>query len=289
MVRGLFILVVFSVGVSQLSAATTLQDGLVGFYLFDGNAGDSSASRNDLNNNGVTSVEGRRSLSYAGDLAYSFNGSTYLYSQNNVPISGNSARTFSLWIKVSTQQNLGNTTGGQLLGFGTTGITPTGGAHTTGTLFSLSYVGPNNGSMADHAINFQMNGSFIGKNFSARPFFELDQWQHVALTYDGLVGTSELYLNGTLTSNSALFGSSANTAVLNTVDSPLFIGMGLGSSETWLNGFQGIIDDVRVYNRALTGSEVSSLYAMEVPEPSLSLLLPTGFTALLALRRRKVV
>lgn len=272
---------------TRVNATTTLQDGLVGFYLFDGDTKDSASTSNDLNVYGATSSEGRRSTSNPGDGSYSFNGTSYLSSANNVGISGNSGRTFSLWIKVSTGQNFGNTSGGQLLGFGSTGITPSGGTHTTGTLFSLSYIGPNNASMANHDINFQMNGSFIGKNFLERPLFGLDQWQHVVLTYDGSVGASELYLNGKLTLNSELFGSSNPLAGLNTTDSALFLGAGFGSSETWLNGFQGMIDDVRIYNRALTGSEVSNLYALELPEPSASSLFVIGLGGLISLRRRK--
>ena len=254
---------------------TTLQDGLVGHYLFDGSntTTDSSASGNNLNVHGATIQVGRRAaVNLSSDYAYSFDGASYLASQNNVGISANSSRTFSAWIYVSTQQNLNNQSGGQVIGFGTTGITATGGFHTTGTLFSLSYVGPNNTSMADPAINFQLNGSFTGANFSDRANFMTDQWQHVVLTYDGSLGSATLYLNGNPAAAPSFFGGTGSQGTLNTTDSPVYFGMGLGSSETWLNGFQGAMDDVRIYSRALGASEVNNLYALEVPEPSTSSL-----------------
>jgi len=274
--------------------ATTLQDGLVGHYLFDGNdtTSDSSASGNHLSVSGATIQAGRRAAANpSSDYSYSFDGASYLVSQNNIGISANSSRTFSVWIHVSTQQNLNNLSGGQVIGFGTTGITPSGGFHTTGTLFSLSYVGPNNTSMADPAINFQLNGSFTGANFSDRANFMIDQWQHVVLTYDGTLGSATLYLNGTTAAAPSFFGGTGSQGTLNTTDSSVYFGMGLGSSETWLNGFQGAMDDIRIYNRALGASEVTNLYALEVPEPSTSSLnlLALGIVIYTQVRSRRPV
>jgi len=274
--------------------ATTLQDGLVGHYLFDGSntTTDFSTSVNNLNVHGATLQAGRRaSANPSSDYAYSFDGASYLASQNNIGISANSSRTFSVWIHVSTQQNLNNLSGGQVIGFGTTGITPSGGFHTTGTLFSLSYVGPNNTSMADPAINFQLNGSFTGANFSDRANFMIDQWQHVVLTYDGTLGSATLYLNGTTAAAPSFFGGTGSQGTLNTTDSSVYFGMGLGSSETWLNGFQGAMDDIRIYNRALGASEVTNLYALEVPEPSTSSLnlLALGIVICTQVRSRRPV
>ena len=43
---------------------------------------------------------------------------------------------------------------------------------------------------------------------------------------------------------------------------PLMIG-----GDLWGSGFRGAIDDVRVYNRALSGGEVADLYAQDFPPP----------------------
>jgi len=101
---------------------------------------------------------------------------------------------------------------------------------------------------------------------SQRPFFRINQvtsgdtyrinaatmypidgsWMHVAATYDGT--TMRLYINGVLES------SLAATAIA-TNDLPLSIGAQSESSR----GFMGGMDDVRVYNRALTSQEIQVL------------------------------
>jgi len=80
-----------------------------------------------------------------------------------------------------------------------------------------------------------------------------DEWYHVALVYDG--ENLSFYLNGEKKQNSeALQGYIENR------DCP----MQIGHSGDEANGsyFQGQIDDLRVYRRALTKSEVTDLYDM---------------------------
>nr|AHN98026.1 Glucose/sorbosone dehydrogenase [uncultured bacterium lac193] len=72
----------------------------------------------------------------------------------------------------------------------------------------------------------------------------LNTWTHLAATYDG--ATLRLYVNGTAV------GSTALTGPLDTTTGPLRIGGNAIRSE-W---FTGLIDEIRVYNRALTQSEI---------------------------------
>ncbi|MEN9913003.1 MAG: hypothetical protein RLY66_411 [Candidatus Parcubacteria bacterium] len=76
-------------------------------------------------------------------------------------------------------------------------------------------------------------------------------WKHVVQTYDGT--TNRLYIDGALVTSGA--GAFTNTA------SNLLIGSWNGSSEY----FKGKIDEVRVYNGALSAAEVSSLYSSVTP------------------------
>jgi hypothetical protein len=73
----------------------------------------------------------------------------------------------------------------------------------------------------------------------------LNKWVHMALVYDG-VNQSWAYADGILVGK--------QTAVLNTVDTRTF-GIGLWSG----NYFNGLIDELRVYKRALTQAEVAYL------------------------------
>ena len=76
-------------------------------------------------------------------------------------------------------------------------------------------------------------------------------WSNVSFTYDGIVG--RIYLNGTLVSehnwNNATPGSLYHSDCL--------IKIGVGS---YNNYFQGKIDDIRIYNRALSETEILELY-----------------------------
>ena len=67
----------------------------------------------------------------------------------------------------------------------------------------------------------------------------LNTWTHLAETYDG--SSVRLYVNGTLGSTAAAAGSMASSS------NPLRI----GGNSIWGEYFSGLIDEVRVYNRAL--------------------------------------
>ena len=71
-------------------------------------------------------------------------------------------------------------------------------------------------------------------------------WTHLAATYDGT--TQRLYANGTQVAQLAVSGA------ITTSTSPLKI----GGNAIWGEWFNGLIDEVRVYNRALTPAEITS-------------------------------
>ena len=71
-------------------------------------------------------------------------------------------------------------------------------------------------------------------------------WAHVATTYDG--STQRIFVNGTQV------GTRAQTGAITTSTSPLRI----GGNSAWGEYFAGRIDEVRVYNRALTAAEIQT-------------------------------
>jgi Concanavalin A-like lectin/glucanases superfamily/Domain of unknown function (DUF1929)/Bacterial Ig domain len=71
-------------------------------------------------------------------------------------------------------------------------------------------------------------------------------WVHLAMTYDG--ARLRLYINGVQASSRAVTGA------ITTSTSPLR----LGGNAIWDEFFGGLIDDVRIYNRALTGAELQT-------------------------------
>ncbi|MEU8390687.1 LamG-like jellyroll fold domain-containing protein [Micromonospora sp. NPDC048843] len=71
-------------------------------------------------------------------------------------------------------------------------------------------------------------------------------WSNVALTYDGSRAT--LYVNGT---------KAGEVAVTGTIDDDGGT-LTIGGNEIWGEYFSGLIDEVRVYNRALTAAQIQS-------------------------------
>jgi hypothetical protein len=72
----------------------------------------------------------------------------------------------------------------------------------------------------------------------------LNTWTHLAATYDGV--TFKLYVNGVLVRTTTASGTifTSNDALR------------IGGNAVWGEYFKGMIDDVRVYNRALSATEV---------------------------------
>jgi uncharacterized repeat protein (TIGR01451 family) len=86
-----------------------------------------------------------------------------------------------------------------------------------------------------------------GKNIVFGPSaLPVNTWTHLALTYDSAI--IKFYING------ALVASSPETGSITISTNPLFI----GGDQSQGQYFNGIIDEIRVYNRALTVAEIQS-------------------------------
>ena len=89
---------------------------------------------------------------------------------------------------------------------------------------------------------------FIGseRNAVGTASLTVDTWSHLAATFDG--ANLRLYVNGALVATTAVAGSmAASTGVLR-----------IGGNSVWSEWFAGLIDEVRIYNRALTQSEIQT-------------------------------
>ena len=79
-----------------------------------------------------------------------------------------------------------------------------------------------------------------------------DNWHHVAMTYDTAVGV-QFYVDG------AVDNSGANSAGSWSWPAGQEIELGLSHDNHW-RAYDGLLDDVRIYNRQLTDTEVASVY-----------------------------
>jgi Concanavalin A-like lectin/glucanases superfamily len=122
--------------------------------------------------------------------------------------------------------------------------------------YTLALCGDYNGKGLRGKLDFEHNGSFIA---SARRIND-GQWHHVAATYDGQ--TDILYVDGAEAAkkpsrkNGPLPGSRWDLCIGNSA-------VDYGTGE--ILGFDGLIDEVRIYNRALAAEEVKALATAEQP------------------------
>ncbi|HDY65916.1 MAG TPA: LamG domain-containing protein [Phycisphaerae bacterium] len=84
-----------------------------------------------------------------------------------------------------------------------------------------------------------------------------DTWTHLAYTFDGK--RIAVYLNGVLMTTHA----QQVTPVLKDVN--LWIGKSLGVSQNNQDHFHGLLDELRIYNRALSSKEIVTFYKQEAP------------------------
>ncbi len=95
-----------------------------------------------------------------------------------------------------------------------------------------------------HDVGGQSARSAVGASFN-------DDWHHVAGTYDGNEIT--LYIDGTWKATTSYVG-----AIAVRPQAPLCI----GANSDWPDrAYHGAIDDVRLYNRSLSGTEISDVVA----------------------------
>ncbi len=90
---------------------------------------------------------------------------------------------------------------------------------------------------------------------------DAEQWKHVAFTFDGT--KQVIYINGVeVTARDA----DHNDAVLVPFKNTLYLGASMEGEKHGDKFFTGSIDELYIYNRSLTGEEVTLLMNMENPQ-----------------------
>ena len=114
----------------------------------------------------------------------------------------------------------------------------------SGTDLAYALYADNNGSPRRPVGSIRQGGTTYVASGSSQ--LTVNQWAHLAATYDGTV--LKFFVNGTET------GSLNRTGSIDTSNNPLRF----GGNNIWSEWFNGLIDEVRVYNRALTLTEIQT-------------------------------
>jgi len=207
-------------------------------------ANDSSGNGNTGTIAGATRVTGQ--VGFGGALQ--FNGSSSIV---NIPHSASlalsSAMTLEAWVNPSANAGSGANDGWRTVIMKERG--------TTGLAYAL--YGNDGDANPSRPAGYIRNAN-TDKEAAAGPAVPVGVWTHLAVTYDGT--SIRLYVNGVLrsTTGSAGGGIAASTA-------PLRIGGNTVFSIPGTEYFAGLIDEVRIYNRALSAAEITA--DMNTPLP----------------------
>lgn len=256
---GVMLAVALVLGINGLASADLTTD-LVAYYPFDGNANDYSGKGNNPTTNTATLTADRFGQA---EHAYLFNGSnSYIQypHQSWLNIDINKGFTVATWFKI--------------VGLGSDYFDIIDKSH--GVVDSTGWViQGNSSSQSPRNMGFGVRyggggdpDTFYAAGGAVPPAGE---WHHLAGTFEN--NTLSYYLDGILVDTHT--GKVAN----NTRD--LFIGKHYSLGRY----FDGAIDDIRIYERALSGEEIAQLAG--VPLPGAAWLLGSGLAGLLAYGRRR--
>lgn len=212
--------------------------GLVAYYTFSGNANDESGTGNNGTVNGAAPTTDRFGNANA---AYSFDGvDDYIEVSNSSSLNFSTSFSASFWSKMSVWAD------GNNIARGIISKKPNDG--------SSGYVFYKDG-FHQNKINFRLKGSSAaGDYMPSNSNVTINVWEFWSMSYNATSGQVKLYKNGALDKeyNNGVIGDLTNNVPLH-----------IGRSQTWSGHFSGSLDDIRIYNRALTDAEVQAIYSAE--------------------------
>jgi hypothetical protein len=218
--------------------------GLVAYYPFNGNANDESGNGNNGTVNGATLTTDRFGNA---NNAYLFNGSTnYITVPYSNTIGVQNSLTISAWIFMD---------GGTSLTYPPRVLQITGGyGHGGDAGYDLLCWGNSNVSRTFQARYYNNDG---GTNIWINPTSSITSltWHHLVFCANGSTGKGLFYVDGVLTDSTT--GGTINSCNYN--GNSLYI----GTESTFYGYWGGKLDDIRIYNRALSDVEVYALYNSE--------------------------
>lgn len=231
------------------SAQLSLTANLVAYYNFNGHAEDQTANANHGTVYGATPTTDRWGNE---NRAYAFDGTDdYIVCPTAVGPFGNASRSISFWAKtdVSPDSDLKNS----VLSYGNNTVT-------SGNRFEVMLNGRCRGVCVD------VSGNYLAKTFDNSD----NGWHHYVIVFDNTVSSAlsdvKFYADGQLLSTTC---SSRLDTDINTGDQQV---LNIGRLFTGDRYFKGSIDEIKIYDKALTESEVQEdFHQIALPAEEISL------------------
>jgi formylglycine-generating enzyme required for sulfatase activity/N-acetylneuraminic acid mutarotase len=210
-----------------------LNNGLVAWYPFDGNASDMSGNGNHGTVYGATLSTDRHG---EANKAYSFDGINDYVEGGNI-VQDYRILSFCAWFKISE-------------GVGT---------NLRGIISKQRSTGGSGSLLAYIKDTSELYGGTFNYSQEAKFSINSKNWAHGCFTSDAV--TAKLFYNGNLVAFDSISSTSETSST-----SPILIGKELSvPANDGERLFMGSIDDIRIYDRALSAEEVSTLYRLESP------------------------
>ena len=204
---------------------TVTATGPVAAYGFNEASGTTVA---DASGNGLTGTITGATRTTAGKFgrALSFNGTSNLVTvADNAKLDLTKGMTLEAWVRPSTASG------------------------TRSVIFKERSGGPVYAMFANTSTNRPAGYVSVGSAQDIRSTttqLPVNVWHHLAVTYDGI--TLRLYVDGGQVASRAIAGSiTVSTGALR-----------IGGNSVWSQWFAGLIDEVRIYNRALTSTQLKA-------------------------------
>ena len=224
-----------------------ITSGLVGQWTFDTNANDMSGNGNHGTLVGNASIDTTMATNIvgAGKLTLDGTNDEVDLSSHTSSFSGLTQGTIAAWVK----------------------LTATGDR----TIFDIGD-GAGNANFVSFSVTNGLlyldildNGALVFETTSTASINN-DNWHHVAFTVNG--SGNQLYIDGAATTRTFSVGTAATTTFISALNSTLKTTIGAYDDGSISGEFLGKLDDLRIYNRALTGGDIALLYATSNDAPS---------------------
>lgn len=214
-------------------------NGLVGWWPFNGNSSDMSGNGHNGTNYGPVFSSGATNQPNTAILLDGINDYVVIPHHSQLALTGN----MTLCARFKSTGFNGQSAYHTILNKRSSGIWPYG--------MNVSYVAGPNGSEMKRIMSGRRNTSLTADYQFSADSININSWEHWVVTIQNQ--TVKFYRNGVLNSSSTF------TTTATDIGAELLFGRN-GLNEGLPEYFRGLIDEIGIWNRALTATEIQTLY-----------------------------